>query len=460
MKKTIQTFFITVAGILLLQSCNNSRKTDGNTILFKNVRLIDGNGGQPVENMRILIQGDTIAGIGADLDTASATQVIDLNGKTVMPAMISAHVHIGTLKGTTTAADHYTRENILAQLQKYLDYGVSIIQVMGTDRPMLFESGLRDSSLNGQLPGARLYSAGYGFNVPNGPSPALSSGKDYLFRPSMASQVPAQIDSLAKIKASVVKIWQDKFGGDAKPMSPAVFKAIIDQAHQHKLRVAAHVYYLSDARDLIDNDVDIIGHSIRDSVISDALIQEMKQKKVVYIPTLALDEFSFIYGSKPDWLDDPFFKASLEPGVLAMITAPGYEQEVRNSQGYTRNKAGFEIALKNLKKLYDAGILVAMGTDSGATPLRAQGFSEHLELELMVQAGLTPLQAIGTATKNSAIAMQLEKRYGTLEKGKVADLIILSGNPVEDIKNTRKIEAVYKAGKKASSGPLSNSNAQ
>lgn len=93
-----------------------------------------------------------------------------------------------------------------------------------------------------------------------------------------------------------------------------------------------------------------------------------------------------------------------------------------------------------------------MGTDSGATPLRAQGFSEHLELELMVKAGLTPLQAIGIATRNSAVALQLSEDYGTIEEGKVADLLIVAGDPAEQIKDTRNIDAVYKAGRKVSRG--------
>ncbi|HEY4937220.1 MAG TPA: amidohydrolase family protein, partial [Puia sp.] len=195
-------------------------------------------------------------------------------------------------------------------------------------------------------------------------------------------------------------------------------------------------------------------HSIRDSVIDDALVQEMKDKHVSYIPTLSLDEFAYIYARKPDWINDAFFKASLEPGVYEMISSEKYQNDLKNAPSYARNVHAFETALKNLKKLYDAGILISLGTDSGAMPIRAQGFSEHLELELMVQAGLTPLQALTVATRNASILLKINKNYGTLEKGKVADFIILDDNPVNDIKNTRKIIAVYKAGKKVSEGPL------
>jgi imidazolonepropionase-like amidohydrolase len=444
-----------VALIFVFTACSRQEDTALiNAVVLQDVTLIDGNGGSPQEHVDLLIQADTIAAIGKGLDTAGL-KVINLSGNTIMPALISSHVHVGTLKGTKTIGSNYTRENILSQLKKYEDYGVGNILVMGTDRPMLFSSGLRDSSMKGLLPGARLYSAGYGFGVPNA-APPVDFGMDQVFRPATAAQVPEEMDSVARLNPTVIKMWVDDFGGKFKKMDPAVYKSIIAEAHQHKIRAAAHAYYVADARRLVADGIDIIGHSIRDQVIDDQLITTMKSKKVVYIPTLSLDEFAYIYARKPDWIDNEFFRASLEPGVYDMITSEKYQNDLKASPAYAKNEAAFKMALLNLKKLYDAGILVAMGTDSGATPIRAQGFSEHLELELMVQAGLTPLQAIGVGTKNSAIALQIDKMYGTLEKGKMADLIILSDNPVNDIKNTRKIEAVYKAGKEVSKGPLKN----
>jgi imidazolonepropionase-like amidohydrolase len=453
MKYSPKALTFVLFAIGLLASCKEV-KTRGQDrdVLFKNVTVIDGNGNAPIKQTRILIQNGIIAEIGNDLDT-TGHKVVDLKGKTIMPSLISAHVHIGTLKGITTDAAHYTRENILAQLKKYIDYGVGYVHVMGTDRPLLFETGLLDSAKNGLLPGARLSSAGYGFIIPNGPSPALEHGKDYLYRPSTAAEVPGQIDSLAKLKVKIVKLWQDDFGGQAKKMDASIYKAIIAEAHKHQMRVAAHVYYLSDARKLINSGLDIIAHSVRDSLIDDKLLQEMKKRNTIYIPTLSLDEFSFVYARKPKWINDKFFKAALEPGVYEMITSASYQDALEKSAAYTRNQKGFEIALQNLKILYDAGILVAMGTDSGAFPIRAQGFSEHLELELMVQAGLTPLQAIQVATRNSSMALHINNQYGTLEKGKSADFIILSESPEANIENTRRIEAVYKSGIIVSSGP-------
>ncbi|MHB8209473.1 amidohydrolase family protein [Mucilaginibacter sp.] len=428
-------------------------KTDA--ILFTHVTFIDGNGGKPLDNVDVLVKGNIIAAIGENLK-ANGARIVDLKGKTIMPALISDHVHLGLIRGPNDKTNPYTRDKIVSELEKYESYGVGTIMVMGTDRPIMFDGGIRDSSMAGLLPGARLHSAGYGFGMPAG-APPVEMGMTNVFRPTSATQIPAEMDSLVKVKPDLVKLWIDDFGGKYKAkMSPAIYKTIIDEAHKRDLRVAAHVFYLSDARQLINDGVNIIAHSIRDSVIDDALVQKMKANHVIYIPTLSLDEYAYIYARKPDWINDPFFKASLEPGVYELITSEKYQNDLKNSPAYAKNMAAFSIALKNLKKIFDVGILVCLGTDSGAMMLRAQGFSEHLELELMVEAGLTPLQALTVATKNASEMLRIDKQFGTLQKGKIADFIILNGNPALNIKNTRKILAVYKSGKEVSKGPLSN----
>ncbi len=424
--------------------------TQGTTpILLKNVSLIDGTGSAPGPQTDILIRGENIESIGKGIKSAGARE-IDLKGKTVIPALISAHAHVGTLKGTTSTAENYTRENILRHLKKYQDYGVGAVLVMGTDRPLIFENGLRDSTVAGQLPGARMFSAGYGFNTPAN-SPA--SWMNLLLRPETPEDVPAMMEKLAQVKPDVVKMWVDDHGGGMK-MKPEIYQAIIREAHKRHIRVAAHLFYAEDARLLTEAGIDIIAHSIRDKEVDADLLKKMKEKNLIYIPTLSLDEYQFVYAGKPDWVTDEFFKKSLEPGVFEMITDPGYGEKIKNAPEYSQNMAAFKTALKNLKKIYDAGITVALGTDSGAFPVRTQGFTEHLEMELMVQAGLTPLQAITVSTRNAAKAIRIDNEYGTIEKGKKADLIILDADPVKDIKNTRKISAVWKNGKEVSRGPL------
>lgn len=437
--------------ILLMASVSVfAQQSTQTTILLKNLNLIDGSGGAIQTNMDILIKGERISDIGKGLKSAGA-RVVDLQGKTVMPAMISAHVHVGVIKGNAQSGNFFIRENVLAQLKKYQDYGVLTVQTLGTDRPILFENGFRDSLLRGQLPGARLFSGGYGFNVPDA-SATKESFLGNLYRPVSVNEVPAMMEGLSTLHPSMVKIWVD--GSPETKMKPAIYQKIIQEAHHHQLRVAAHVYYLSDARKLISAGLDVFGHSIRDSVVDDALIAQMKAKQIPYIPTLALDKFAHAYISRPNWIDEPFFKSALEPGVYEMISSSSYRNEQMASALTARSAAAFKVALQNVKKIHDAGVLVALGTDSGAFPIRAQGFAEHLELELLVEAGLSPQKAIQIATQNAARVLRIEKDYGTIEKGKIADLLILNANPLENILNTRKISAVYKAGQEHSKGPI------
>ncbi|SHM90505.1 Imidazolonepropionase [Chitinophaga jiangningensis] len=413
-------------------------------LLLKDANFIDGKSGTAIPHTDILIRNGKIVKTGKGLSAAGA-RVVNLSGKTVMPALICAHMHIGMLKGTTTSGENYTRENIIRQLQRYQDYGVLNVLSLGTDRPSLYENHLYDSLKSGLLPGARLFSAAYGFGVPGG-APPVEMGMNKTYRPMSDEKVASEMDSLVKLQPVAIKLWLDDFGGSFKKMDSSTYQAIIREAHKHGWKVAAHVYYLADARKLVRSGVDILAHSIRDSVIDDALVQEMKRRDVIYIPTLSLDEYAYSYAGTPAWLTDPFFLRAVEPGVVAMVSDAGYQNKIKNSPAYNRNRNAVENAAKNVKKLHDAGVVIAMGTDSGAQPIRVQGYSEHLELQLLVRVGLMPAEALRAATLGSAKVLGTTNQYGTLEAGKTADLVVLSANPLTDITNTHQIEAVYKAG--------------
>ncbi|RFM30301.1 amidohydrolase family protein [Deminuibacter soli] len=395
-----------------------------------------------LQQASLAIQDDTIAGIFSAGDPiAPDATVIDYTGKTIMPMLINGHGHLGLLQGDSAVSGNYTRENIIRQLKKYASFGVGSVMSMGTDHALIFP--LRDSSQKGLIPGATIFTAGYGLGVNGGgPPPGFA---DKVMRPQGIPEAIKDIQQLAALHPDLVKVWVDDFSHTAPKMKEDIYDAIIQEAHNQHLRVAAHVFYQEDARRLVNAGVSVLAHSIRDTVISDSLVLAIKQKGVFYIPTLTLDEYNFAYGGDAYWLNDAFFKRSLEPGVWERLSSAAFKEKQLKDSTRQKKITAFKNAVTNLHKLDSAGVTIVLGTDSGAQPVRAQGFSEHLELELMEAAGVSPMHVIQAATINAARMLQVTNR-GNIAIGKKADLLVLNGNPLNDIRQTRNIAAVWKNG--------------
>jgi imidazolonepropionase-like amidohydrolase len=164
-----------------------------------------------------------------------------------------------------------------------------------------------------------------------------------------------------------------------------------------------------------------------------------------------LDYTGFIFAEQPSWMDEPFLQRALHPAVRAQFDDPSYRERTLASAATAKNRTAVTINKQNLKTLQDAGVQIGFGSDSGVG-LRIPGVAEHLELALMVEAGLTPMQAITNATSNAAKLLKIDDR-GVLAGGKLADLLVLEADPIADIANSRKIHAVWHRGKKAA-GPI------
>jgi imidazolonepropionase-like amidohydrolase len=440
-----------LAALVVLAACSNLEAQE--VTVLRDVNVIDGTGALAQPNKTVVIERDRIRSISSQAaNPPRNARVIDLHGQTIMPLIINAHGHLGMLKGTSSSTANQTEDNFRRQLLRYQDYGIGAVLSMGTDGPKFAE--IRAASRSGKSPGADIYSAGNGMGAKDG-VPPLNMGFINILRPETPEEARKYVAQQAPGKPDFIKFWVDDFWGQfPNKLSPDIYKAIIDETHKHGLRAAAHMYHLDDARSLVADGVDVLAHSIRDGEIDDALLAEMKRRRVAYIPTLSLDDFAFAYGDSPKWLNDPFFRTALEPGVFEMITSADYKTKTRASKVTAAETEALPVAMRNLKKIYDAGILVALGTDSGATPVRVPGFAEHMELVLMVQSGLTPLQAISVATKNGAQLLRVSDQYGTLEPGKRANFIVLEKDPSQDIHNTQTIRAVWKNGVKVSDGPV------
>ena len=260
--------------------------------------------------------------------------------------------------------------------------------------------------------------------------------------PDEARQAVARV---AAMKPDVIKIRVDDNLGTAAKMTPDVYRAVIAEAHARGLRVAAHIFYLDDAKDLLRAGADVIAHSVRDRDVDEEFLTLMKSRQAPYVPTLTRELSTFVYESTPAFFSDPFFLKEADPAVVAQLREPGRQAGFRDSTSAQRYKAALEIAKRNLKRVSEAGVLVAMGTDAGPSPERFEGYFEHLEMEMMADSGLTPPQVLRAATVDAARAMRVEG-IGAVTPGAWADLLILNQDPVKDIRNTRSIAAVWIAG--------------
>ncbi|RYD33917.1 MAG: amidohydrolase family protein [Verrucomicrobiaceae bacterium] len=414
-------------------------KTDGKsrTIVFKGATVVDGTGKEPVK-ADLVVRDGKIESVAVSVAVPEGAEVVDATGKTIIPALISAHSHLGLIKGPKAASANVTEENVRRQLKQYARYGIGTVTSLGADGDFIYK--LRDERNNDAGAGARVFTAGLGFGVAGGAPPA-AAGLDQVHRPATAEEASAQVNELAKLRPDFVKIWIDDFNGSMPiKMSREVRRAIISEAHKQGLRVAAHVYYISDARELVSEGIDVLAHSIRDQPVDDELVTAMKEKGTFYIATLFLDEAFFAYADQPEWMKGDFFRNALEPGVADLLKPDVFKPK-------PGSREILQLASRNVKKLHDGGVKIGFGTDSGANPYRVQGFAEHRELQLMVAAGLTPSEAIRAATRTNAELLGVSDRTGTLEPGKQASFLILDDDPLEDIRNTEKIRAVWLDGK-------------
>jgi imidazolonepropionase-like amidohydrolase len=430
--KRLSTFL--VAAVLALIAGASGTKAQTATI-FEGARLITGDGSAPIEDSAFVIEAGRITAVDrrSDVRAPAGAQRIDLTGKTVIPALVDAHSHIGYMRNLTSGPQNYTRENILDHMQKFAYFGVAASMALGSDfGDMPFE--LRDEILAGKHPtAARFVTAGRGIAPPQ----EIRDMRHSAYRITNEAEARAAVRELASRKATIVKTWVDSRGGTIPKLEPALYTAIIDEAHKHNLRVTVHATALSDVKALVRANVDGLAHMV--GTVDDELIDLLKSHPNVYF-TLALGGLRRqLYAP---WLNPPhhLISETVSPEQIKRLQDRLAKGPAANAQQtWERLSAG-------VKRLAAAGVKVGVGTDGGGQQGdQFIGWTMHAELENMVAAGMTPAQVLVAATKTSAGIVNLDE-LGAVAPGKSADFVVLDANPLDDITNTRQIAKVYLRG--------------
>ena len=396
-----------------------------------NCILIDGTGHEPVERATIVLDGKRIKSVGIQTSYPQEANVIDLRSLTIMPGLIDCHLHLGGfvidkpgrpirqvsffdfIPSLWDYFRNYAQRRMLA-----IENGVTTIRSAGDNYPHI--TRLRDKIESGRLTGPRILTPGPIITAPGGhPAGTIYRRNRYVVEHATrqvkdTKVAREEVKRLVEGGVDCIKVVYSKtnpmdLSHEVPQLALDVLEAIVDQAHSDNLRVMVHTGSANETRDAVSVGADSIEHGIlpgADSIeFQNSVIMTMVEKGTYYVPTLAI---AWAY-------------RSMYPDVFS------------NSK-------------KLLKKLHSQGVNVALGTDSGA-PGVVIGKAVHKELELMVEAGLSPMDAIVAGTKNAAENLGRRSDLGTIEEGKLADMIVVSGGPLKDISKTRCISLVMKDGK-------------
>jgi imidazolonepropionase-like amidohydrolase len=430
-----------IVGSASIVMYSQSRSPPSAAVLYEGARLIIGDASAAIDSGAFVVQNGRITALGRKGAVAapSGAARVDLTGKTVMPTMVNAHAHFGYERFSRAAGEalpeNFTPENLLDHLQREAFYGVGTANDGGS-APVALSLQFQLDQAARNFPAAAQYWFNAGIVPPNGgPDSILIKGTRPLhanYEVLRAPEARAAVQDVLAKNIKQVKIWLGDRGGSYPAMPYQVYDAVIDEAHKNGIKVHAHATTLRDQKDALRAGVDVLVHMVQDVAIDDELSTLLKEKRPYWATVIAL-------GDRSDVCDqDPFFTQSLSDKIVADIRATSCNPNVNAALREERLK-------QNFMKMIDSGARLILGTDAGIRPGTAFGSSDHHEIAHWVQMGLTPAQAIIAATSRPAEALGLND-IGTLGEGKSANFIVLDANPLDDIRNTRRIASVYLRG--------------
>lgn len=436
--------------LLWLSGCSGGQPEAGNDLLIKDVTLIDGTGVEPQAGVDIRISGGKITEIGSDLSTDPDTETIDGSGKYVIPGLIDAHAHLDAPMVFQLTPEE-KKQIIEHNPRAFLYNGVTAILNVSSKVDWIFEQ--RQAEQEGRLLSPRLYVMGRSFTPEGGwgsrhggaladADAALARARDYISRGTDGFKV----------------IIEDGLGasGTYNRMSDEIMMAISQIAQENNVPIYTHAINLDEFHSAVAMSSTAIIHGLEDPIPpGDTILQDMVVNNVMFVPTHSLWEAFLRHDEAAADLDDPILRGSVPHFLLDYMQDPDYRAEetrrflaVANMPVYKWAEDKIPIFSENILKAHQAGVVLAAGTDAGGpVGFNFQGYNLPWEVKLFVQAGMTPMDALVAATRNGARVIGVEDQLGTVEAGKLADILILTANPLDDIENIRKIETIVYKGK-------------
>jgi imidazolonepropionase-like amidohydrolase len=471
--KTLWSCLLVVAGLFLTASARQLAGQSPAAIVFEGARLLTGDGSAPIENSAFIIQNDRFTRVGrrGEVAVPAGSTRIDLTGKTVMPAKVDTHGHLGyenVVAGTTSKAN-FTRENLIDHLERFAYMGFSAVvsiadlaerEIMPGDHLDLFQAP-RDPRMpksgrhpwgdvplrmrNEILPNAALFrTAGPGISFPGAGAGGHPSRNDVMYPVTTVEEARRAVQDYVKTQPEFIKIWVDDRGGTLKTLTPPLYRAILDEAARRNVPVVAHTVKLSDAKELYKAGLEGATHiPIRGGDVPDAEVLDIIRSRVAK-------------SRRPIWFNEHGSSTALGPQAWddPLLWEMLSREQVRQQQGEELKKMTPEVVARArqsskatgdaAKMLIGAGMKLVYGSDNGSAG-RGFGWYEQLRLENWVTMGFTPAEAIAMATRDAADVAKVNT--GLVAPGRSADFIVLDANPLEDIAHTRRINRVYLRGR-------------
>ncbi|HIC54050.1 MAG TPA: hypothetical protein EYO97_09480 [Gemmatimonadetes bacterium] len=421
-----------LAAVLLLMS--HAPLSAQASLLIENVTLIDGTGRPAVPNAWVLVEGDRITRVAVrEIEAPRDSRRIDGSGKFLIPGLMDMHIHLsggrgrgGPDEGAGTRALH-----------GFLYSGFTSVFDAGNNPDYIF--GLRTRERAGQMVAPRIFATGGVVTAPGG----HGGGAGATLVDEWPGDMPL-LDAHIEREPDLVKLTFDEHGWGTRPLIPLLDPGLMAEIgryfNEHGIRTTVHISHEFRARQAIEAGINTLAHPIIQGPVSDGFVSLMAATKVPMVSTLTIGEGYSRLVEHPEFLDRPIYQAVYEPEVLEQLRTTVRDAYAARTWT-TWMKVMTPVAQENLRLIVEAGGVIVLGSDQSTGP------ASHRELELMVEGGIPALEAIRIGTLNAAIFMGRERELGSIEEGKLADLVLLSADPLEDISHTQDIDLVIKGGK-------------